>query len=171
APRYERRALETPEQELSSVPQLSTTTADALWGDFSDYEGESIGYVGSEVLMGYGSGGGSASGSGAGMGGLGRRGSSARASTTSTGSDLIWVGDLSRHVQQVGRPKQTNPVFKLAHGLDLAPRHSAMVPFLDSPLHAAPVVWFSGFNTGAHRAVGISNTTPHPLPAGPLAVY
>jgi len=171
APRYERRSLQTPEDELSSVPQLSTTTPDALWGDFSDYEGEMVGRVGSEGVIGLGSVGfgGGGGGYGEGTGGLGRVGLAER--PQSSGSDLLWVGDLSAHAKRVEKPKQTNPVFALATPLDLEPQHSAMVPFLDLPLDAVPVVWFRDFHATAERAVGINNTTPHTLPAGPLAVF
>src|SRR5207249_4383928 len=40
APRYARRELVTPENELSTVPQLLDTTVDAIWGDHLDAQGE-----------------------------------------------------------------------------------------------------------------------------------
>lgn len=170
APRYERRELETPEQELSSVAQLSTTTPDALWGDFSDYDGEPFSRVGGEGVGGLG---------GAGFGsGHGSLGGSHRASSVGHGaarentpSELIWVGDLALNAKRVKSPQEANPVFHLEAPIDLAPQHSAMVPFLDVELDAMPVVWFSGLNASAERAVGLNNTTNHTLPAGPMVVY
>lgn len=170
APRYERRELETPEQELSSVAQLSTTTPDALWGDFSDYEGEAFSRVGGEGVGGIG---GSGFGSGHGSLGGSHRASSVGhgASRDNVPSELIWVGDLALNAKRVKTPQEANPVFKLEAPIDLAPQHSAMVPFLDVELDAMPVVWFSGMNASAERAVGLNNTTNHTLPAGPMVVY
>ncbi|MGC4066422.1 MAG: hypothetical protein QM784_17675 [Polyangiaceae bacterium] len=70
APRYQRRELNTPADELSSVPQLSTTTTDALWGDFSDYQGETVENISGADGQG-GLGLGSGQGFGSGHGALG----------------------------------------------------------------------------------------------------
>lgn len=171
APRYERRGLETPERELSSVPQLSTTTPDALWGDFSDYQGEQVARIGSEGISGIGEGGGGY-GAGAGLGGIGTIGhGSGKGRGRSGGSDLLWAGDLAHRAGVVATAERTSSVFRVERKLDLEPQHSAMVPFLDSPVGAQPIVWFDGFDAAAERAVGVSNNTAHTLPAGPLAVY
>lgn len=170
APRYERRDLENPEKELSSVPQLSTTTPDALWGDFSDYEGETFSRVGGEGVGGLGM-----MGFGEGHGGLGgaHRTSAPkiRPPRDSASSELIWIGDLSRNAKRVKAAEEANPVFHLGTPVNLAPQHSAMVPFLDVQLDAMPVVWFSSMHAPAQRAVGLNNTTNHTLPAGPMVVY
>lgn len=170
APRYERRNLENPEQELSSVPQLSTTTPDALWGDFSDYDGETFSRVGGEGVgglgtMGYGAGYGSAAGS--------HRVSApkVRPPRETDSSDLIWIGDLTKNAKRVRAAEEANPVFRLGAPINLAPQHSAMVPFLDVQLDAMPVAWFSNMHAAAERAVGLNNTTNHTLPAGPMVVY
>lgn len=170
APRYERRDLQTPEQELSSVPQLSTTTPDAMWGDFSDYEGETVGRVGSEGLTGLGSGSSVGFGGGGGGRGYGARGKREPAMGDRSGSDLVWVGDLSRHTHGVAPAEATTPVFALGKPMDLPAQHSAMVPFLDAPLAVASVVWWGGFGAMAERAVAVNNTTSYILPAGPVAV-
>ncbi len=171
APRYERRDLETPNRELSSVPQLSTTTPDAMWGDFSDYEGEYVSRVGSNGVSGIGSGGGGR-GEGIGMGSVGRLGHGAgTGSGIGGGSDLLWAGDLRRRAGVVPTAKQATSVYRVSEELDLAPQHSAMVPFMQTPLAATPIVWFDGFRADAQRAVGVSNNTANTLPAGPLAVY
>lgn len=171
APRYERRQLETPERELSSVPQLSTTTPDALWGDFSDYQGEQIARVGSEGLSGYGEGGGGY-GHGSGAGSVGTLGHGSGAGFQGDdGSDLLWVGDLALRAGVVPTAEQTTSVHRVKTALTLPPQHSAMVPFMDTHVAAAPIVWFDGFSAPAERAVGINNDTPRTLPAGPLSVY
>lgn len=171
APRYERRELETPERELSSVPQLSTTTPDALWGDFSDYQGEQIARVGSEGLSGYGEGGGG-SGEGIGLGSVGTIGRGGGSGFGSHGgSELLWVGDLASRAGVVPTAEQTTSVHQVKTALTLAPQHSAMVPLMDTEVNAAPIVWFDGFDAPAERAVGINNDTSRTLPAGPLAVY
>lgn len=171
APRYERRELQTPELELSSVPQLSTTTPDAMWGDFSDYEGEAIARVGSDGVNGVGSGSGYGSGHGS-LGGSHRTGGArVRRSTARMQSDLLWVGDLAQRAGVVMGATQTQPTFRVAEAISLAPQHSAMVPFINTTLNAAPLVWFDGFEADAQRAVGVNNTTAHTLPAGPLSVY
>jgi hypothetical protein len=46
-----------------------------------------------------------------------------------------------------------------------------MVPFMDATVSANAIVWFDGLNAQAQRAIGVSNNTRKPLPAGPLAVY
>ncbi len=171
APRYERRELQTPEIELSSVPQLSTTTADAMWGDFSDYAGEPIGRVGSDGISGIGDGQGFGSGHGR-LGGSHKSGAPVvRGGSTRSQSDLLWVGDLAQRAGVVTVAAQTEPTYRVAEPISLAPQHSAMVPFMDAPLNAAPLVWFDGFSADAQRAVGVNNTTAHILPAGPLSVY
>jgi hypothetical protein len=170
APRYERRELENPEQELSSVPQLSTTTPDALWGDFSDYDGETFSRVGGEGVGGIGE-----TGYGQGYGSLGgsHRASApkVRPARETEPSELIWIGDLAKSAKRVKAAEEANPVFHLGAPIDLAPQHSAMVPFLDVQLDAMPVVWFSNMHVAAQRAVGLNNTTNHTLPAGPMVVY
>lgn len=170
APRYERRELQSPEQDLSSVPQLSTTTPDALWGDFSDYEGETFSRVGGVSIGGI-----SSVGYGAGHGGLGgahrTSAPTVRAPRQTQSSELIWIGDLAKNAKRVKAAEEANPVFELRSPINLAPQHSAMVPFLDVRLDAMPVVWFDDLNAPAQRAVGLNNNTHHTLPAGPMAVY
>ncbi len=56
APRYLRRPLATPE-EMSTLPQLSTKTADQIWGDRENPEEEAFG-AGGLGLSGIGEGGG-----------------------------------------------------------------------------------------------------------------
>jgi hypothetical protein len=171
APRYERRELQTPELELSSVPQLSTTTPDAMWGDFSEYDGETLGRVGSLGFGGLGSGEGFGEGHGALAGSHRTSASKVQRKTTRAESDLLWVGDLAERAGVATTSRQTQPVHRVAGTISLAPQHSAMVPFMDTGVSASPLVWFEGFDADAQRAVGVCNTTAHTLPAGPLSVY
>ncbi len=171
APRYERRELETPQRELSSVPQLSTTTPDALWGDFSDYEGESVSRIGSDGISGVGfGGGGRGEGIGAGRTGTVGRGGG-RGTGSGGGSELLWAGDLARRAGVVPTAKQTTSIYRVDQELDLSPQHSAMLPFLDAAVSATSIVWFDGLGAQAQRAVGVSNNTSNTLPAGPLSVF
>jgi transposase-like protein len=172
APRYGRRELRTPERELSSVPQLSTTTPDAMWGDFSDYEGEVLHSVGDEV--GIGLGGIGTIGHGSGAGGLGLGGSGFASHGVDDGfeaSDLIVLGDLTREGAAAPVPSRAISVFKLERPIDLAPHHSAMVPFLSARLHTRALVWFDRFGAEAERAVVLRNDTDSTLAAGSLAVF
>jgi hypothetical protein len=87
SPRYARRELAHPEQELSTVPQLLGQSADALWGEFEDGAGSGFGW--------------GVTGRGVGSGGLG--GLAAPAQPTSIHlsahdaeqSDLLTVGNLA----------------------------------------------------------------------------
>ncbi len=173
APRYRRRPLEIPAAELSSVPQLSTATPDAMWGDFSDYQGETI-----TTLSGYEGGGGSGSGFGSGHGRLGGshrapelKQQGAATSVGSDASDLLWIGDLVAEAGVTPKAERAISVYRVPQALSLGPRHSALLRFLATPLAAKPIVWFSSKEALAERAVALSNDSTHSLPGGPLAVY
>ena len=87
APRYARRQLVTPDDQLATVPQLMGTTVDAIWGDQT---GDSFG-AGGLGLTGTGEGGG---GRGEGIG-LGSIGSIGHGSGGGGGSSLLEVGNLA----------------------------------------------------------------------------
>ena len=95
APRYARRELVTPAEQLSTLPQLGATTPDQLWGD--------------EVGEGYGTGGLGLSGIGEGGGGrgegigFGRLGTLGHGAGTGDASDLLALGNLSGHRVRGGR--------------------------------------------------------------------
>lgn len=162
APRYDRRELVVPERELSSVPQLLTTTADAMWGDFLD-EGE----VGT---IGYGSGSGTGSGYGASFGG--RSAKSPRVTMGGGTSDLVEVGNLAALATGTGQEARTVFAYDAAKHLELQAGRSAMVPLLSSKLEAELVTWVVDFTDGtARHAVRVANTTAQTLPEGTLAVY
>jgi hypothetical protein len=172
APRYDRRALRTPPRELSSVPQLSTTTPDAMWGDFSEYEGETLHSVGE--VEGIGLGGLGTIGHGAGGGGAGelRSGSAwAERAGAFEESTLLALGDLSKFAPEDPPTAKALSVFKLARAIDLPAHHSAMLPFLEAAVSTRALVWFSGFGGDAERAILLRNDTLSTLAAGPLAVF
>jgi hypothetical protein len=52
---------------------------------------------------------------------------------------------------------------------DVAPRHAASIPFLETDVEARPFVWF-GPKGAARRAVWLRNTTPQTLPEGTLSL-
>jgi hypothetical protein len=172
APRYDRRELVTPESELSSVPQLSTTTPDAMWGDFSEYEGETLHTVGGAEGLGLGGIGtvGHGSGYGSGAGSV-RSGSASRQSGGLAESALVPIGDLSKSAPEDLPKTKTVSVFPLAHAIDLPAHHSAMVPFIDAAISTRSLVLFSSFADDAERAIVLRNDTVNTLVAGPLTVF
>jgi hypothetical protein len=175
APRYQRRELNTPSEELSSVPQLSTTTPDAMWGDFSDYQGEVVESIAGESSgltgIGHGGGEGSGAGYGSGHGGLsrGRRGNAA--AITQTGSDLLWVGDLQKQAGVIPPAERAVSVYEVKTPLNLLAQHSALLPFLKEGVAARTIVWFSATGAQPARAIAITNSTPNTLPEGPMSVF
>jgi hypothetical protein len=165
APRYLRRPLATPE-EMSTLPQLSTKTADQIWGDRENPEEEAFG-AGGLGLSGIGtSGGGTGEGYGAGHGRLG--GSS---SSTST-SGKITVGDLAAIAGSDTEESGARFHYRMAEPVTLGAHSSALVPFTQVSLKTLPVTRFSTDPDEEGRtAVQVTNTSKQTLPAGPLAVY
>lgn len=172
APRYDRRELVTPESELSSVPQLSTTTPDAMWGDFSEYEGETLHSIGGAEGLGLGGIGTVGHGSGGGGGeGRMRSGHATRAPEPDKDSALIQLGDLSLAAPEDPVKSKALSVFPLPHAIDLPPHHSAMVPFIDAPIATRALAWFASFGSEAERAIMLRNDTVNTLAAGPVSVF
>ncbi len=175
APRYERRELLTPDQELSSVPQLSTTTPDAMWGDFSDYQGELVESISADETGG-GGGTGSGQGFGSGHGRLGgshkTRAPKVRGGTgDESASDLLWVGDLQKQAGVIPPAERAVSVFEVKSAIDLLPQHSALLPFLQQQVSAKTIVWFSSMGAAPERAIGLTNNTVNTLPEGPMSVF
>jgi hypothetical protein len=173
APRYDRRALRTPDRELSSVPELSATTPDAMWGDFSDYQGESVERVGDDASAGLGGG----SGYGRGAGGFRGRDVATREEDEDaderplTESSLLAFGDLSLAAGEEPAPTTALSVFVVPSKLALLPHHSAMVPFLEGTIDTRSLTWFSTAEAAPQVAVAIRNDTANSLPPGPLTVF
>lgn len=157
APRYARRELVTPPEELSSVPQLFDTTVDNLWSG----DGMSISGVG------YGSGG---VGGGLGLGQVGSVGHGAGVATESASSELA-LGNLAALAPAEGVEAAALFRYTLPSRLTLRAHASALLPFLDSAIEARRIAWFSLGADAAHSALHLTNDTKQTLPAGTLAVF
>jgi hypothetical protein len=153
------------------VPQLSTTTPDAMWGDFSEYAGEAISRLGEVEAIGAGSGSGFGSGHGHAGGSHRTKSPQVRMGKTHTASELLYVGDLAADAGVLPPADRATSVFRVAQPLDLPPQHSAMVPFVNAQIAANPIAWFSDFESSAERAVGVSNSIASTLPGGPVSVF
>jgi hypothetical protein len=164
APRYARRELVTPDNPLSTVPQLMRTTPDALWN--VDEDAESVGGLG---LSGIGEGGG---GRGEGIG-LGSIGSVGHGSGSSGGdaSSLLSVGNLAGIAPSEGVESGALFRYTLGDKLDLRAHGSALVPFLGEGIEARRVALFARAGMDARSAVYITHHGSQTLPAGTLAVF
>jgi hypothetical protein len=161
APRYLRRELVTPDDPLSTIPQLQDTTADALWGDDPGIQ------LGSVGTIGHGSGSGTGYGYGSGSGRL-----AGRAGAVSVGtSSLLSVGDLADVASAAGVENGALFTYTVAKPFSLGARSSALVPFLQKSLAVDLVAWFDGPTSHARSAIRFVNTTGQTLPAGTLAVF
>ena len=163
APRYGRRGLVTPENELSTIPQLLDQTPDGIWGDHADLE--------SGVGQGFGS-------------GHGRLGSShrtrppmVRMGATSVGggngvSDLLTIGNLAGVQQATGVESAALFIYTLPRPLDLRAHGSALVPFVQESVSAKRITWV-GADTNDEPRVGVlfTNNTKQTLPPGPIAFF
>ena len=161
APRYGRRGLVTPEEPLSTIPQLLDKTPDAIWGDYAELEG-SVGY-----------------GSGAGHGRLGgshrTRAPSVRMGATTVGSgsgvsDMLNIGNLATSEQATGVESAALFIYTLPRPLDLRAHGSALVPFVQAAVQAKPITWIDD-DDEPRLGVYFVNSTQQTLPAGPVAFF
>lgn len=166
APRYTRRELRAPAEALSTVPQLIGRTADAMW---SEAIGDSYG-AGGLGLSGIGAGGGGR-GEGIGLGSIGTIGHGSGTGTGSGESTVLSVGDLAKIAEAEGMESGALFRYSLANSVDLRPRGSALVPFLQQPISARRIVWFSQAGDVGRSAARIKNDTKQTLPAGPVAFF
>ncbi len=162
APRYGKRALVTPENELSTVPQLMQKTPDEIWGDHLDLA-ESAG-GGSSTSMGYGSGSGSGVGYGSGSGKI-----TGYSGTITGSSSLLSVGDLAGVSSATGVESGALFTYALGDRLDLGAHHSALVPFLSQSIGVEAITWIDG--SSARAAARFVNETKQTLPAGTIAFF
>lgn len=162
APRYARRQLVTPENELSTVPQLLGRTVDNMWGDES---GEAFG-SGGLGLSGVGMGGGG-SGQGIGLGSIGTIG----AGSGTGSSSLLSVGDLASVVKADGVESGALFRYTLKSPVDLRARGSALVPFFHDSIATRQIAVFESPGATARSAVRLKNDTSQTLPAGTIAVF
>ncbi len=164
APRYARRALVHPDTPLSTLAQLQSTTADALWGDHLD---------------GHGSGTGSGQGYGSGHGRLGgshtTKSPSVRMGATSVSevgaSSVLSVGNLAELVPAQGVENGALFVYAVPGPFALDAHASALVPFLSKPVKTENIAFFGSPGGTARAAVRFVNGTGQTLPAGTLAVF
>jgi hypothetical protein len=167
APRYRRRELAEPSEQLSTAPQLSRNSADQMWGDFVEAdpeEGEG------ESLSGIGEGGGGR-GEGIGMGSIGTLGHGSAAGEFTTDSNAITIGNLASIVPAAGEEGLTLYSYNLGTNVNIRAHGSALVPFLGEQVDAQRITWFSaGVEEGRSASIVVNNTNKT-LPPGVLAVF
>jgi hypothetical protein len=164
APRYARRELIHPEEPLSTLPQLQSTTADAMWGDHLD---------------GHGSGTGTGEGYGYGHGRLGGSHSvkspALRQGMTQVSgehdSSLLEVGNLADLAQAGGTEQGALFVYSVPSGFSLDAHASALVPFVQKKVDVESIAFFSSAGTTARSAVRFVNGTGQTLPTGTISVF
>lgn len=166
APRYTRRELVTPENQLSTVPQLLGNTADRMWGDhLDDAQG-----VGGLSLSGTGSGGGGTGEGSIGLGSISTVGHGMGASNDSP-SSLLQVGNLAAVAQATGVESGALFLYSLSEAIDLPARSSALLPFVSEQIEAEQITTLSGPHATPRAAVRLINSSKQTLPAGPIAIY
>lgn len=165
APRYARRELVRPDQELSTVPQLMGRTVDAIWGDHIE-DAYGAGGLG---LTGVGEGGGGR-GEGIGLGSFGSVGHGAGRGDAYGSSSLLGVGNLAGVAQAAGAEAGALFVYSLAAPLALRAHASALVPYVQQQVEAESIAWVDA-NGGARSAVRFVNATSQTLPPGTIAFF
>jgi hypothetical protein len=159
APRYARRELVTPGDDLPSMPQLFDTTVDNLWGG----EGLSLSAM-SE------SGGGR--GEGVGLGNIGTLGRGVGyGEAIEAPSEELDIGNLAALAPAQGVEAAALFRYSLPSKLALAAHASALLPFLDSAISARQICWFPAGADVASSALHLTNDTAQTLPAGTLSVF
>ena len=162
APRYARRQLVTPDDQLATVPQLMGTTVDSIWGD---QIGDSFG-AGGLGLTGTGEGGGGR-GEGIGLGSIGTIGHGAGVGS----STLLDVGNLAGVASATGVEAGALFVYTLPDLVDLHAHGSALVPFAQQRVDAGAIAWIDSPGSPARSAVRFVNSTTRTLPAGTIAFF
>jgi hypothetical protein len=160
APRYAPRELVTPENELSTVPQLMRQTPDSMWLNDG---------AGGFGLSGVGLGGGGR-GQGIGLGSLGTVGHGA-GSGEATQSSLLSVGNLASAI--AGTAVEAGALFnyRLGQPLDLRAHGSALVPFLTRAVSARRIVVVREAAAAARSGIYLVNDGNQTLPDGTLAIF
>jgi hypothetical protein len=169
APRYLRRSLATPEEEMSTLPQLASRTVDQIWGDHAETSGEEDGEV-------YGAGGLGLSGIGEGGGGTGQgygdgHGSLGGRSNSSSATSEIRLGNLASIAQSEGVPSGADFRYRMREPITLGAHSSALVPFTQVALGAEVMTRVQWDESQGRSSAKISNSSSQTLPAGPLAIY
>ncbi len=164
APRYARRALVTPENPLSTSPQLHGTTADALWGDHLDAVASAGG-----AGQGYGSGRGSLAGSHISRAPSVRQGATIQTDTSR--SSVLSVGNLADLAPAQGVENGAQFTYTVPGAFTLDAHASALVPLLSKPVTTQSIAFFGKPGGIGRAAVRFVNSTGQTLPAGTLAVF
>ena len=167
APRYSRRTLITPENQLSTVPQLLGQSADQLWGDNLD---DSYG-AGGLGLSGIGSGGGGTGSGSIGLGSIGTIGHGSGSGRSGTGaSSLLQVGNLAAVAKSTGVEAGALFTYSLGEPLELRAHGSALVPFVQESVEVEQITFLSAPGESARSGLRLQNSTRQTLPSGTLAV-
>lgn len=154
APRYARRRLVTPEEQLPSVPQLLSRGADERWDQGDEEENIGMGGLG---LVGHGYGGGSVAAASV-IGGPSE-------------SSLLAIGDLTQHAE--ASTTQSGALFRytLPEPIDLPAHRSLLVPLLRADVPVERVSYFADDASTAQSALLFRNATKQTLPAGTVAIF
>jgi hypothetical protein len=166
APRYTRRQLVTPENQLSTVPQLLSSSPDRMWGDHIE---DSYG-VGGLGITGTGMGGG---GTGEGTIGLGSIGTIGHGSGVGGdgNSSLLQVGNLAAAAQSKGIESGALFTYTMSDAIDLRARSSALLPFINEGVEAEVITTVAKPGAAARAGLRLINSTKQTLPAGPMSIY
>jgi hypothetical protein len=166
APRYARRDLVTPENEMSTVPQLlAEGSPDRQWS------GHGQGGLG---LSGVGQGGGGR-GEGIGLGNVGTLGHGSGTGSATTDGDAssteLSIGSLAGVTGASGVESEALFRYSLPATIDLRAHGSALVPFVSKPLGASRITWFPTAGNTGRSAARLKNETGQTLPGGTIAFF
>lgn len=145
APRYLAREMKTPDQWMSTVPQLAAETPDGMWT--------------SSMTTSFGSG-------GLGSHGTGYGGGSSRESMMGSTSTLGAI--QLKEAEPVQTPTQF--IYRAARPLDLPAHHSALVPLVHQAISSEPGVIYTPGSTHARNGLWLTNDTERTLPEGVVSV-
>lgn len=157
APRYARRTLITPNQGMSTVPQLLDGPVDEMWNTGGDAFG-----AGGSGLSGIGEGGGGR-GEGTGFGAVAPHYSALDTTTPTSGAADI--------PESVGTESGALFSYSISEPVGLRSHGSALVPFLQASMAARRSAWFSTPGATARSAVYLTNETQQTLPSGTIAIF
>ena len=164
APRYARRELVHPDVALATLPQLHSTTADAMWGDNLS-SGELTG-----TSSGFGSGHGRLSGSHVSRS-PSVRGEAAGMEGRLVTSTLLAEGNAADLAPANGVELGAFFVYAVPNGLSLEAHASGLVPFVQRDVAAERLSFFAHPGAGGRSAVLFVNATGQTLPAGTLSMF
>lgn len=161
APRYSRRELAEPAEQLSTVPQLVDRTPDQIWGDNVDIETHGSG-SGSGVGYGYGAGR---------MSRAPRVRMGATSVSRTTASNELAIGNLAAIAPATGVESGALFSYALSQPVELRAHGSALVPIFAQRVPVRRLTWFSKPGEAGRSALRLSNGTRQTLPAGTVSVY